>query len=195
MSNVTEYPVVAAGEVDASRSLPGLGSLCAKMAVAHTITYMLMGIIAMTLLDYRQAFLSPTMICWVRNLDDPLVKAGVLFQPLRGVLFALAFYPVRGVIFGKKHGWMVMWWLLVALGILGTFGPAPGSFEGMIFTRIPRQYLGYMEVVPQALLMSAIVGYWVKNAEKKWLNWTLGVLFVITMLLPILGFLAPARQG
>lgn len=154
-----------------------------------------MGHQAMTVLDYRQAFLSPTMSCWMRNLDDPLVKAGVLFQPLRGVLFALAFYRVRSVVFGKKHGWLVTGWLLVALGILGTFGPAPGSFEGMVFTRIPGQYRGYMEVVPQAFLLSAIVGYWVRHAGKKWLNWLLGVLFAIAMLLSIVGLMAPAKQG
>jgi len=30
-----------------------------------------------------------------------------------------------------------MWLTLVVLGILGTFGPAPGSLEGMFFTIFP----------------------------------------------------------
>ena len=171
-----------------NNALPGFSGLCVKMAVVHTISYMFMGIIAMTLMDYKSAFAQPELACWMRSFDDPLLQAGVLFQPLRGILFALAFYPVRSIVF-EKHGWYIMGWLLVALGILGTFGPAPGSFEGYLFTRLHGQYMGYIEVVPQALLLAAIVCYWVRN-PKNWLNWLLGVLFVITMLLPILGMLS-----
>lgn len=169
--------------------LPGLAGLCVKMAMVHTITYLFMGIIAMNLMDYRAAFASPEMACWMRSFDDPILQAGVLFQPLRGVLFGLAFYPVRSILFSANRGWLIMGWLLVALGILGTFGPAPGSFEGYIFTRLHGQYMGYIEVVPQALLLAAIVCYWVRHPGK-WLNWLLGILFGITVALPILGMLS-----
>ena len=76
----------------------------------------------------------------------------------------------------------MLWWLLVALGILGTFGPAPASLEGMVYTTWPvlGQLGGWLGVVPQALLLSVILCYWV-NHPKKWLNWTLAVLFVIVM--------------
>ena len=177
--------------MDKPLTLPGL---FAKITVAHMITYMFMGIIAYTTLDYRAVFSSPTMACWMRPIDSPIVRAGVLFQPIRGLIYALAFYPLREILFGRKYGWLIMWWLLVALGILGTFGPAPGSVEGYLYTIIPGQYLGYIEVVPQALLLSAITGYWTRHPEKKWLNWTLGVLFVLTVVLPILGLLAQGRQ-
>jgi len=172
---------------------PTLTELCVKSAVVHTITYMFVGIFASTLLDYKTAFASPELVCWMRQFDDPILQAGVLFQPIRGVLFGLAFYPVREVVFGRRNGWLVLWWLLVALGILGTFGPAPGSLEGMIFTRIRRQYLGYLEVVPQAFLLAVIVYYWVNRPDKKWISWTLGVLFVLSMVLPLLGLLAVSR--
>lgn len=174
--------------------LPTLPELCTKTAVAHTITYMFMGILASTFLNYKEAFARPEMICWMRQFDDPILRAGVLFQPIRGVVFALAFYPLREILFGREKGWLVLSWLLVALGILCTFGPAPGSLEGMIFTRITHQYLGYLEVVPQAILLSVIVYYWVNRREKKWLTWTLAVLFVITVLLGILGVVIPTPQ-
>jgi hypothetical protein len=172
-----------------------LPELCAKTVIVHTVTYMFMGLIASTLFNYKEAFARPEMACWMRQFDDPMLIAGVLFQPIRGVVLALAFYPLREIVFGRKNGWLILWWLLVALGILCTFGPAPGSLEGMIFTRIPHQYLGYFEVVPQAFLLSTIVYYWVNRPEKKWLSWTLGVLFVITMILPILGLLAHQKAG
>lgn len=168
---------------------PGLLGLGVKAIVAHTVTYFLMGIIAFNLFDYTEVFALPEMVCWMRQMDDPLVMAGVLFQPIRGLLFALVFYPLRAILFGKKNGWLVMWWTLVALGILSTFGPAPGSVEGMIYTIIPLSIKSYLEVVPQALLLSLLLFYWVNHPEKKWLNWVAGAVFVIVILLPTAGLL------
>ncbi|HEY1205934.1 MAG: hypothetical protein ABSH46_01915 [Bryobacteraceae bacterium] len=128
----------------------------------------------------------------MRQISDPWVMAGPLFQPIRGLVFALVFYPLRESLFGKKNGWLLMWWILVALGILSTFGPAPGSVEGMIYTRLPilGQMRGWLEVVPQALLLSALLCYWVNRPGKKWLNWTLGVVFFLLLLMPVLGLIA-----
>ena len=173
---------------------PGFLGLAARTIVVHTITYILMGMLASTLLGYAEAFATPWMACWMRQLDDPMVIAGPLFQPIRGLLFALAFYPLRDTLFGKRHGWLVSWWLLVALGVLSTFGPSPGSVEGMLYTIIPvsQQIMGWLEVVPQALLLSAILFYWVNHPEKRWLNWLMGVIFVVMLLLPALGLLVTA---
>jgi hypothetical protein len=111
-----------------------------------------------------------------------------MLQPLRGLVFALVFYPLRECLFGKKNGWLLMGWMLIALGILSTFGPASGSIEGMIYTPVPIlfQLRGWLEVVPQALLLSALLCYWVNHAEKKWLNWVLGIIFLVMMALPVL---------
>jgi hypothetical protein len=165
--------------------------LAVKTIVVHTITYMLMGMLAATLLGYGEAFAAPWMACWMRQTDDPMVMAGPLFQPIRGLLFALAFYPLRGLLFGRKKGWLVLWWLLVALGILSTFGPAPGSVEGMLYTVIPvsQQLMGWLEVIPQALLLSVILFYWVSHPEKRWLTWLMVAVFVVMLLLPALGLL------
>ena len=85
-----------------------------------------------------------------------------------------------------------MWWLLIAIGIIAPFGPPPGSIEGMVYTIIPiaEQVRGYIEIVPQALLLSVGVCYWVNHPDKKWLNWVLEVLFVLAIIMPILGLLA-----
>ncbi len=169
---------------------PGFGELFAKTAMAHTVTYFFMGVIAATAMNYREAFARPEVACYMRQLSDPRVMMGPLFQPLRGLIFALAFYPIRGALFGRKGGWLVMWWLLVALGILGTFGPAPGSVEGMLYTTWPAlgQTSGWLEVVPQAGLLSLILCTWV-NRPRKWMNWVLGIIFFVMMALPVLGLL------
>lgn len=170
---------------------PGFAGLAIRTIATHTVTYFLMGLLAATFLNYAERFARPEMACWMRPVSDRLVMAGPLFQPIRGLIFALAFYPFRQVFFGQKNGWMIMWWALVALGILSTFGPPPGSVEGLIYTviPIPDQLVGYLEGVPQAFLLSTILCYWVNHPAKKWLNWLMGVLFVVVMVLPALGLL------
>ena len=168
-----------------------LFGLIIKTSVVHTITYFLMGLLAYAFLGYAERFAEADMASWMRQTSDPIVMAGPLFQPLRGIIFALAFYPLREILFGRKNGWLVMGWLLVALGILSTFGPTPGSIEGMIYTILPilGQLTGWLEVIPQALLLSAILHYWVNHPEKKWLNWALGIVFFVMMLFPAMGLL------
>src|SRR5258708_18432457 len=166
--------------------------LAAKTIVCHTLTYILMGILASHFLNYAEAFARSDF--GMRPITSSWVMAGPLFQPLRGLIFALAFYPLRSLLFGRKNGWLLMAWMLIALGILSTFGPASGSIEGMIYTLAPirEQLLGWLEIVPQALLLSALLCYWV-NHPKKWMNWLLGILFALMMALLILRLLMPKR--
>ncbi len=169
---------------------PSFPSLAAKTAVCHTLTYFLMGALAAHFLNYAAIFNDPNS--GLKPFDSPWVMAGPLFQPLRGIVFASVFFLLRDRLFGRKNGWLVMAWMLIAIGILSTFAAPPGSIEGMIYTRIPilSQMRGWLEVVPQALLLSALLCYWVNHSEKKWLNWLLGILFLIAMAMPVLGLLA-----
>jgi len=84
--------------------------------IVHTITYFGMGILAFTFLHYAVAFSSGQLASFMRPTSDPIVMAGVLFQPIRGIVFALAFYPLRKTLFGQKNGWLVLWWTLIAFG-------------------------------------------------------------------------------
>lgn len=168
---------------------PGLLELMVKTLVVHTTTYFVMGLLAASFLNYDERFARSDMVCWIRQIDDPLVMAGPLFQPVRGLIFALAFYPLRQILFGRRNGWLTMGWLLVALGILSPFGSSLGSIEGLIYTRvaIPDQLIGWLEVVPQALLLATILWYWVNHPEKRWLTWLMGVAFCFVLLLPTVG--------
>src|SRR5574341_328353 len=175
----------------------GFPALALRTIVVHTITYTVMGILAMTFLNYAEQFSRPDMASWMRPVTDPIVMAGPLFQPIRGLVFALVFYPFREIVFTKKHGWLLMWWTLVALGILSTFGPAPGSLEGMVYTTVPiqNQLTGWLEVIPQAFLLSAVLWYWVRHPGNRWLNWTLPVLFFVLLLLIVLGLVVTGSTG
>lgn len=170
-----------------------LPTLTLKTVVVHTITYFVAGVLAYTLGAYEKTFSEPPLSYFMRPTSDPWVMAGPLFQPVRGVIFGLAFYPLRNVLFAERRGWLVLWWLLLALGVLATFGPAPGSVEGLIYTIIPpvRQILGLWEVLLQSFLFSVVLFYWVNHAGKRWLNWALGIAFSIVMILPLMGLLLP----
>jgi magnesium-transporting ATPase (P-type) len=170
-------------------SQPSFLPLAAKTIVCHTITYFIMGVLAAHFLNYAELMARPDS--GMKPITDPWVMAGPLFQPLRGLVFALVFYPFRERLFGTKNGWLLMAWMLIGLGILSTFGPASGSIEGMIYTPTPIRFQlrGWLEIVPQALLLSALLCYWVNHADKKWLNWLLGVVFFLMMALPVLGLL------
>jgi len=174
-------------------SQPRFLSLAAKTAVCHTITYFFMGLLASRFLNYAELFARPCS--GMRPITDPLVMAGPLFQPLRGVLFALVFFPFRERLFGHKHGWLLMGWMLIALGILGTFAAPAGSMEGFIYTTVPvlQQLRGYLEIVPQALLLSALLCYWVNHPGKKWLTWLLSVVFCLMMAMSVMALAISAK--
>jgi hypothetical protein len=167
--------------------------LAARTIVSHSVMYFITGALAAHFLNYAALLSRPES--GMRQITDPWVLAGPLFQPLRGLIFASVFYPLRERLFGTKHGWLLMAWVLIAVGILSTFAAASGSIEGMIYTTmpIPHQLRGWLEVVLQALLLSALLCYWVNHSEKKWLNWSLGIAFFPVMAMPVLGLLT--RKG
>lgn len=166
-----------------------------KTIVAHTVTYVIAGLLAFSLLDYPTLIWETTLGVVMRPLRDPMVGAGPLFQPVRGLLFGVVFYLLRQPFFGRPHGWLLMWAVLVSLGIVGPFGTAPGSLEGLIYTRVPvsAQLALLPEILLQSLGLSWILFQWVNHPEKKWLQWTMGAAFVVALLLPALGLLALAR--
>jgi hypothetical protein len=176
---------------------PSLLTLALKTVTVHTVTYSLVGFLAFIVLDYRRWFAEPHMQAVMRQTDDPWVMAGPLLQPVRGLLFALAFYPLRVVLFGRKDGWLVLWLELVVLGILSPFGASPGSVEGVMYTIWPlRSHLiGLPEVFLQSFLLSVVLHYWVTHPQQKWLSWTLGILLFLVLLLPALGLLTRLGQG
>jgi hypothetical protein len=162
-----------------------------RTIIAHSVTYTVMGMLAAAVMDYRSLFTVAGLDGLMRPFDDPLMVAAPLYQPIRGALFGLVFYLLREPFFGRKRGWLSMWAVLVGIGILGAFGPAPGSLEGFFFTVVPwwAQLRGLPEVLFQSLLLSLVLYYWVNHPEARWLNWVMGIAFALLMALPIVGLL------
>jgi len=177
-------------------ALPTAKHIVVKTLMTHTVTYFVTGILAFYVLDYPSLISATKLGVLMRPLSDPMVIAGPLFQPIRGVLFGFVFYLLRDPLFGRKRGWLVMWAVLVSVGILGTFGPPPGSLEGLVYTILPPslQLTLLPEVLLQSLLLSWLVFQWVNHREKKWLTWTMGAAFVVVLLFPVLGLMTSARR-
>ena len=74
-------------------------AIALKTTVVHTATYFLVGLIAFSLFDYSARFADPALRFLMRQTNDPLVQAGILFQPIRGILFGLVYYLLRDVSF------------------------------------------------------------------------------------------------
>jgi len=175
--------------MEAPRLTPA--GIIAKTVVTHTVTYFLLGVISFLLLDYATVYARTDVNQFVRQTDDPIVAAGPLFQPIRGLIFGIVLYLLREPIFRRPRGWLVLRATLVVIGIIAPFGAAPGSIEGMVYTTLPLAFhvRSLPEVLLQSLLFSALLVYWVHHPQQKWLTWVLTIAFILVLFFPALGLL------
>ena len=172
---------------------PRFVTLAVKTVVCHSITYMLMGAFAYHFFHYADLINNPNS--GMRPVTSLWVILGAPLQVFRGVLFASVLYLFRDRLFYRKNGWLIMAWMLIGIGILGTFGAPGGSLEGFIYTTIPVaiQLRGYLEIVTQALLLSVFLCYWVNHPGKKAMSWTFGVAYAVCVALPMMALVTPKR--
>lgn len=172
---------------------PSLLETILKAVVVHTVTYFLLGIVSFVFIDYSARFSDPAVAQYFRPATDRIVTAGPLFQPIRGLILGALLFLLREPFFHRKHGWLSLWATLVVVGILSPYVGAPGSLEGLIYTKVPfaLQVALLPEVVLQTLLFSFVLFYWVNRPEKRWLTWLLGICFFLVLVFPALGLLVP----
>ena len=167
------------------------GTFFLRISSSHMITYFIMGIIAASLLDYKEVFENPPFSYLMKPFDSSWVAVGPVLQIFRGLVFSIALWFFKDNFLLKKYGWLKLWGVIVGLSILSTVGPAPGSIEGLIYTKIPviSQLKGYIEVLPQTLFFSLLVFYWYEKPGKLW-NVLSIILVTIIIILCTLGLIA-----
>jgi uncharacterized membrane protein YphA (DoxX/SURF4 family) len=171
------------------------GTFFWRISSSHMISYFLLGIIASSLLNYREIFENPPLSYLMKPIDSPWVALGPVLQVFRGLVFSIVLWFFKDNFLYQRYGWLKLWALIVGLCIVSTSGPTPGSIEGLIYTIIPvtSQLKGYLEVLPQTLLFSLLVVNWYKKPKKLW-N-TLSIILVsIIVILCTLGFLALTQK-
>lgn len=163
-------------------------SILIKTTVTHTVTYFVVGLVVFKVFDYPHLLEETGFRYFMRPTTDLRVRAGMLFQPLRGVIMGIAFVILKQTFFTQSNGWLLIWITLLCLSILGTFGPTLASIEGMAFSKIPlrTQLIGFPEILTQSFLLSFIIFHWVRSPELKWLSTTMWTLFVLALTVPIL---------
>jgi hypothetical protein len=167
------------------------GTFFWRITASHMVTYMIMGMIAASLLNYKELFEDSLLSCMYRPFESPWIAAGPGLQIIRGFVFAAALWYFKEGFLYQKLGWLKLWGLLVGLAILSTAGAPPGSIEGFIYTKIPvsDQLTGYLEIMPQTLFFSIFVCYWYKYPKKAW-NILAGILVSLIILMSVMGVLA-----
>jgi len=161
------------------------GTFLWRITSVHVITYFIAGILAFTLFNYAEAFQGEILNVLMKPVDSPWVMAGAALNVFRGILFSLVLWPFKSVFLENSKGWFLLWSLFLGFAILGTTGPAPGSFEGIIYTNFPvmDQIIGLRETVFQTLFFSLIVFYWYKYPK---MIWTILSAIIVTLLLGVI---------
>jgi hypothetical protein len=139
-----------------------------RVIVAHMLTYFVFGMIMSNLLDYREVFRREIIRDYMIPMDQHNIILGPFLQPIRGLIFAIGLWPLRDVLIERKRGWLILWGLLVTIGILSTPAAAPGSVEGMLYTKLPTWYhlMGLPEITLQTLVFSIWLVWWERQSTK-----------------------------
>jgi hypothetical protein len=77
-----------------------------KVIIVHILTYFVVGALMSNVLDYRELFQREIIRDFLLPLDSHALL-GVIFQPVRGLLFAIALWPIRKAILEKNHGFFL----------------------------------------------------------------------------------------
>jgi len=168
------------------------GGFAGRVTSCHLVTYFIAGALAYTLLDYGALFQTSGFSCLMRPVTSRWVAAGPALQVIRGLIFAVVLYPFRSVFLSGGRGWLRLWGLLVGLAIFSTAGAAPGSVEGMIYTKIPlgSQLIGLPEVLLQTLAFSLLLTVWSRHPHRAW-TIVMGSLTALGILLSLAGAFLP----
>jgi hypothetical protein len=139
------------------------GEIVFKTTVTHTVTYFVVGAAVFFLFDYPTLIAESVLQLSMRPLNSPLVIAGPLLQPLRGVLFGVVFYLLREPFFGNRRGWLVMWTVLVSIGIVGNVWGTSGfarrsHLYGVAGFASPEAVTGNPSSVPASILARLPLG-------------------------------------
>ena len=135
---------------------------------AHCITYFICGVIFSQLMGYSEWWEQPVVCDYFRAFDGAASAAGPFIQIIRGLLFGFILIPLIDFI-KQKSGWLKLWVLFLGIGIIGAPSAAPGSIEGIVYSKLPLafHFVGLPEVCSQTLLFSVLVYRHLNAAEEK----------------------------
>lgn len=132
-----------------------------RFTLLHVVSYMLVGIVFMTVQDYGDAFATQAQFVLFRPLDDPMMAAVLPAQVVRGALFAWLLYPLYGALMARRRSWLLLFGLMFGLTALGSALFFP-DIVGMIAAgdSLLKLVVGLPEIFVQMLLFAWAVTLW-----------------------------------
>ena len=139
-----------------------------KVTIIHVVTYIVCGMLSMTLFDYQSSVEQIGM----RDTNSLIVSLAPLFQLFRGFLFGIVLWMIRDVFLSKKKGWFIIWIIILILGVFNTPATAPCSIEYFIYCEPAMETMkvelgGLIEILIQTFLFSVVSFYAIKHGEKR----------------------------
>ena len=122
-----------------------------KVAVIHTLTYIVFGILFSNMFDYSSVYSNDIITNFMRGFESPLTVIGPFLQPIRAIFIAIALFPLRKLI-ATKFGWFMLWLIFVCIGIIAAPSSAPSSIEGLIYTQLPLEF--HLVNLPELLIQT-----------------------------------------
>ena len=96
-----------------------------RVIIIHTLTYMIAGLLASSLFDYRSVYELPIIGDYMVSYGEESVTWGPFIQPVRGLIIGLALLPFRRFLGNTRYGWFYIWLIMIGIGIVATPTAAP----------------------------------------------------------------------
>ena len=158
---------------------------------AHTISYFIAGVIAISFFDYRDWWATDAFQAFYRDIDSPIVALGGGFlQIFRGIIVALILLPLRKPFFEEKYGLLKLALIVFGFSIVSTYGAVITSFEGLIYLKVPLIY--HVRGIPEGLIwLSLFIGILyisIKYSHKKIVTILSIIIVVLIAFMTLMGY-------
>ena len=162
-----------------------------RTASVHMVSYFLAGIFALLFMNYKELFKADSFALLMKPVESPVVALGPALQIIQGLVLSLFLYPFRSVFLSSKRGWALLLLLIAGFSIFAPEIPGPGTFEGLVYTKIPLVYhlLSLPETLVYSLLFSGLLFLWYKKPKKAW-NVISIIAVCLIFLMSALGYLS-----
>jgi hypothetical protein len=168
-----------------------IGRFMWRATAAHMIAYFLAGLFALIFMRYRELFGSGLLGEYMRPIDSPVTALGPLLQVFMGLALSLILYPFRGDFLGERGGWAKLLLLIGGLSIFAPQVPGPGSFEGVLYTKLSLadHLAGLPETLAYSLLFPTFLCGWSARPRKAW-DIIAGIAVGLIAIFSLLGYLS-----
>lgn len=168
---------------------------CWRIIAVHMISYFMAGGLAQFVFNYKELITSNTFSAIMRPYTSSLVALGPSLQAINGFFMALILYRIRNQIINEKKGWLTLFLLVAGFSVFTPQAPAPGSFEGFIYTKfsVVEHLIGLPECFLYAFIFSFGAYQWFRKPKKIWNILAITIVSLI-VIVSILGYLASIQQ-